>query len=240
MHLTRALLTLTHCAQMLLYLNEDTFKNEIGARLAVEVRAAMRLGLTIVMAHENDSDRGGCIFGYFFQTTPEDLINVGLYKKIATAFHQEPLRPISHVMLAKEIGAVKLEGGVSGMRRSISRRLTSRNRESRADEATEARRSLGSRPSTSVISATSATFCSEMPPALHEDQIQQSEATAARRSQGSRPSTSATVSSEMPPSVADDQIQQSGRSDGSERESVYEAQYADLEREMTNALGEDD
>ena len=239
MHLTRALLTLTHCAQMLLYLNEDTFKNEIGARLAVEVRAAMRLGLTIVMAHENDSDRGGCIFGYFFQTTPEDLINVGLYKKIATAFHQEPLRPISHVMLAKEIGAVKLEGGVSGMRRSISRRL-SRNRESRADEATEARRSLGSRPSTSVISATSATFCSEMPPALHEDQIQQSEATAARRSQGSRPSTSATVSSEMPPSVADDQIQQSGRSDGSERESVYEAQYADLEREMTNALGEDD
>ena len=117
MHLTRALLTLTHCAQMLLYLNEDTFKNEIGARLAVEVRAAMRLGLTIVMVHENDRERGGCVFAKFFQTTPEDLINVGLYKKIATAFHQEPLRPISLVMLAKEIGAVKLKGGVSGMRR---------------------------------------------------------------------------------------------------------------------------
>ena len=55
---------------MLLYLNEDSFVSD--ARLAEQVKQARRDKLPIVMAHENDPDRGGCLFSKFFETTPQE------------------------------------------------------------------------------------------------------------------------------------------------------------------------
>ena len=54
---------------MLLYLNEDSFSDE---RLAEQVKQARKDKLKIVMAHENDPDRGGCLFSKFFEVTPQE------------------------------------------------------------------------------------------------------------------------------------------------------------------------
>ena len=54
---------------MLLYLNEDTWSDE---RLAEQVRQAREDKLKIVMAHENDLDKGGVPFSRFFETTPQE------------------------------------------------------------------------------------------------------------------------------------------------------------------------
>ena len=65
---------------MLLYLNRETWSDE---RLAEQVKQAREDKLKIVMAHENDPDKGGCIFARFFETTPQELINDGLYRDMA-------------------------------------------------------------------------------------------------------------------------------------------------------------
>ena len=54
---------------LLLYLNEDSFSDE---RLADQVKQARKDKLKIVMAHENDPDRGGCLFSKFFEVTPQE------------------------------------------------------------------------------------------------------------------------------------------------------------------------
>ena len=59
---------------MLLYLNEDSFSDE---RLAEQVKQARQDRLKIVMAHENDPDRGGCLFSRFFEVTPQERAGVG-------------------------------------------------------------------------------------------------------------------------------------------------------------------
>ena len=59
---------------LLLYLNEDSFSD---ARLAEQVKQARQDKLKIVMAHENDPDRGGCLFSRFFEVTPQERAGVG-------------------------------------------------------------------------------------------------------------------------------------------------------------------
>ena len=59
---------------MLLYLNEDTWSDE---RLAEQVRQAREDKLKIVMAHENDLDKGGVPFSRFFETTPQERLSRG-------------------------------------------------------------------------------------------------------------------------------------------------------------------
>ena len=55
---------------MLLYLNEDSFVSD--ARLAEQVKQAREDRLPIVMAHENDPEKGGVPFSRFFETTPQE------------------------------------------------------------------------------------------------------------------------------------------------------------------------
>ena len=60
----------------------------------------------IVMLHENDPVKGGCEFGRFFETTPQDLINGGLYDALAELFVSGTThRKLSHALLAKKLGA---------------------------------------------------------------------------------------------------------------------------------------
>ena len=58
-------------------------------------------------AHENDKNKGGCEFGTLFSTTPQGLINEGIYKDIAVALHTPPHRAISLALLAQACGATK-------------------------------------------------------------------------------------------------------------------------------------
>ena len=92
---------------MLLYLNKATWTGDGAEALAEQVRAARRAKLPIVMAHENDAVRNGCIFGHFFEVTPRDLIADGLYHDLAVGCHAGPHRQVSLALLATALGATK-------------------------------------------------------------------------------------------------------------------------------------
>ena len=68
-------------AFMLLYLNDKTWVEQ-GDVLERDVRTARegQSGLKIVMVHENDPKKGGCDFGLMFSTTPQELIDSGIYR----------------------------------------------------------------------------------------------------------------------------------------------------------------
>ena len=59
------------------------------------------------MVHENDPSKGGCEFGTFFATTPQRLIEEGIYKEIAIALHTPPHRAVSLALVAQALGATK-------------------------------------------------------------------------------------------------------------------------------------
>ena len=61
----------TTATHFLLYLNDRTYRDEVGDRLAEELRRARAASLPIVMAHENVAELGGCDFALFFTTTPQ-------------------------------------------------------------------------------------------------------------------------------------------------------------------------
>jgi hypothetical protein len=89
---------------MLLYLNKNTWTSD--PRLADEVRLVMARGGKIVMAHENDTAYGGCAFDTFLQTTPQELIDGGLYAPLAIALHAgDEHRAVSKRLLAVALGA---------------------------------------------------------------------------------------------------------------------------------------
>jgi len=104
---------------MLLYLNAHTFADPAGAdaasfpelaahsgQLADEVRQAMARSLPIVLVHEMHDENYPVDFGFFFKTTPQDLIDSGVYSKIATAAHIGAHRDVSLSIVAMELGAI--------------------------------------------------------------------------------------------------------------------------------------
>lgn len=97
----------TAVAVLLLYLNKDTFVDRNGADLAEQVRAARRDGVRVFMLHETSPEKDGCSeFAHFFQTTPQDLIDGGLFDALAIGMAAEPnLRKVSLAIAAKALGA---------------------------------------------------------------------------------------------------------------------------------------
>ena len=73
----------------------------------LQVRAARAAGIVVVLVHECDPTRGGCEFGAFFSTTPQELIDDGLYARVAIALHSGQHRTVSLCLLAREVGAVR-------------------------------------------------------------------------------------------------------------------------------------
>ena len=95
----------------LLYLSNKTFVGSQGEALAGEVRQARAAGLPVVLVHENDGARDGCAFDTLFQTTPQELIDGGLYNTLAEPFVSgEAHRKLSYALLAKKLGAVAKKG----------------------------------------------------------------------------------------------------------------------------------
>jgi len=108
-------------AAMLLYLNKDTWVDQ-GEVLERDVRAARQLqaDLKVIMVHENDKEKGGCEFGDFFGTTPQELIDDGIYSDIAIALHTPPHRAVSLALLAQALGATKGKGRLSRISAALS------------------------------------------------------------------------------------------------------------------------
>ena len=89
---------------------------DVGKDLAKDMRiggggadGADKHRIKIVMVHENDRVKGGCEFGTFFGTTPQSLINEGIYKEIAIALHTPPHRAVSLALVAQALGATKVK-----------------------------------------------------------------------------------------------------------------------------------
>jgi hypothetical protein len=93
----------------LLYLNKKTFIGSDGERLANEVHEARAAELPIVLVHESDGERDGCAFSRFFESTPCELIDSGLYNTLAEPFVSgKNHRKLSYKLLAKKLGAVEI------------------------------------------------------------------------------------------------------------------------------------
>ena len=58
---------------------------------------------------KHDPERDGCPFDQLYHSTPEVLINRGLYKKAAISCVREPLRSVSFSLIAKAVGAVPVQ-----------------------------------------------------------------------------------------------------------------------------------
>ena len=63
---------------------------------------AQTQSIKTIMVHVNDPSKGGCDFGTFFGTTPQGLIEEGIYKEIAIALHTPPHRAVSLALVAEE------------------------------------------------------------------------------------------------------------------------------------------
>ena len=81
--------------------------------------------IKIVMVHENDPSKGGCEFGTFFGTTPQKLIDEGVYKEIAIALHTPPHRTVSLALVAQALGATKDAARQAARRPSVARSSSS-------------------------------------------------------------------------------------------------------------------
>merc|ERR1719181_2710936 len=81
--------------------------------------------IKIVLVHENDPSKGGCEFGTFFATTPQGLIEEGIYKEIAIALHTPPHRDVSLALVAQGLGATKDAARQAARRGSANRRSSS-------------------------------------------------------------------------------------------------------------------
>ena len=102
-----------------------SFAHGLGAglvRMASNMRELRRMGssldergagavsadkIRIVLVHEADPAKGGCEFGTFFGTTPQGLIDEGIYKDIAIALHTPPHRAVSLALVAQALGATE-------------------------------------------------------------------------------------------------------------------------------------
>jgi len=88
---------------MLLYLNEDSFKDPKG-RLKEVVTLLYDENVNIVMVHEQDVDKGQCTFDQIIRQTPNDLVARGLYNDIALPLYtRAEYRDVSLNLMLKKM-----------------------------------------------------------------------------------------------------------------------------------------
>ena len=120
-----------------------SFAHGLGAglvRMASNMRELRRMGssldergagavsadkIRIVLVHEADPAKGGCEFGTFFGTTPQGLIDEGIYKDIAIALHTPPHRAVSLALVAQALGATEDAARLAARRGRFSSSLAS-------------------------------------------------------------------------------------------------------------------
>jgi hypothetical protein len=88
---------------LMVYLNKSTYVQD-GGVVAAAAREALASETPRLLIHENDPTAGGCPFGLFFSTTPQDLISGGLYGEIAVAWQPGAYRPVSCAQAIASLG----------------------------------------------------------------------------------------------------------------------------------------
>jgi len=93
---------------LLLYLNKDTFcdgKNDITEA----VKVAKGKGIGIILVHEQDIDKGGCPFSYFFDHAPQWLIDrpYRIFENVAVPLHsRDEYRKVSLRLILQKMVAL--------------------------------------------------------------------------------------------------------------------------------------
>jgi hypothetical protein len=115
LHVATDIATLCRCDHMLVYLNDLTWtRGEQGSeQFAADVHKAMDAGIHILLAHEmvgvGQDERHPCDFDSFFAcdrgTTPQQLLQRGIYSSIAVPLKGLEWRQVSMVMLEHAVGA---------------------------------------------------------------------------------------------------------------------------------------
>ena len=57
-------------------------RTKAKSRKRLSVDAGQQTAVKIILVHENDPAKGGCAFSTFFDTTPEELVNEGIYRYV--------------------------------------------------------------------------------------------------------------------------------------------------------------
>lgn len=105
----------------LLYLDGRTWESSRSAQLEAEVKAALMDKMPILLVHEeaNDFHRFRRDFAHFFRVTPRSLLDLGIYRPIATALHAGEYRKQSLHEAAKAL--IKLLSEQYGTRHETGR-----------------------------------------------------------------------------------------------------------------------
>ena len=110
------------CEAMLVYLNKKTWTSgSASVDLGRQVSLALSQGIPLLLAHEmpgivEDDDvisvedhrrnRYGCDFALFFQTTPQYLIDAGIYHTVAVALKGGDYREASIALLSRKVSDI--------------------------------------------------------------------------------------------------------------------------------------
>mmetsp|Transcript_23303 Transcript_23303/g.56122 ORF Transcript_23303/g.56122 Transcript_23303/m.56122 type:complete len:476 (+) Transcript_23303:3-1430(+) len=107
-------------ANFFLYLSKDTFADSSGSLLADEIRIARAREMPFVLVHENDVARGGCDFVWVLDSTPQDLVQDGLFREqLAVPLMRGDHREVSFALVARRLSEQvsqrkrKVRGGMS-------------------------------------------------------------------------------------------------------------------------------
>mmetsp|Transcript_27400 Transcript_27400/g.83339 ORF Transcript_27400/g.83339 Transcript_27400/m.83339 type:complete len:268 (-) Transcript_27400:731-1534(-) len=107
----------------LLYLNDKTFADEMqGESLYHDLSFVLEAGISLVVVHEREAERGAMPFDHFYQITPEDLVRRGVYRDLATPWHSEPLARVSRAVAAANMGACRERKHRRKVERNVSRK----------------------------------------------------------------------------------------------------------------------
>jgi hypothetical protein len=95
---------------LLLYLNKNTFLHQRD-NLTQTIMTAKDAGITIVLVHEQDSERDWCDFSHFFEQTPQILVDppYELYGEMAIPLYtRNEYRIVSLRKIITRMGEVEL------------------------------------------------------------------------------------------------------------------------------------
>eukprot|EP00966_Prymnesium_polylepis_P022125 509089-Prymnesium_polylepis.1 len=108
-----------------LYFNRDTWTSDGSRALAESLRVTLSRGLSVLLVHETDPEKGGVPFSHFFDAsqTPAYLIGMRLYGPIAA-----PLRPSTHSSLSLSLLALHVAAAIrsAGPHAPIAKRTGSK------------------------------------------------------------------------------------------------------------------
>jgi len=116
----------------------------MGARLANDVRWAMRQEVDCILVHEqrDEPEYGACEFGEFFVNVPEDIALTLFQSKMAIPLRSAPFLAISAACIAHALGIVPQTFTRVELQRQLAQRFNTGSRTSMGDSTAEEEESI--------------------------------------------------------------------------------------------------